>query len=192
MYIQSDFKRGDLIELHDSTECTITNFHPNVAYIVVSHPSQKKPYSIPINQIKKIVSSPLPLEIADRVIDDDGSEGEILSISDKHINIRKSNIITSHNLATGNPKIKKLDRSQKQTKRGGKREGAGRKPTGNPPKKRKAIQLPEAIAAKLPDLKLLTELLEEFRPIAESGQLRSQKLADFYKKLDSIPKIVKY
>lgn len=191
MYIQSDFKRGDLIELHDSTECTITNFHPNVAYIVVSHPSQKKPYSIPINQIKKIVSSPLPLEIADRVIDEDGLEGEIISF-DKCLTIKKADFTTSHNLDYGMPKIKKIDRSPKQNKRGGKREGAGRPSTGNPPQKRKAIQLPESIAAKLPDLKLLTELLEEFRPIAESGQLRSQKLADFYKKLDSIPKIVKY
>jgi hypothetical protein len=151
-YIQSDFRLGDLIELHDSTECTIYNYHPNVLYIVVCNPSKKKPYSIPINQIKQIISVPLPLEIGDCVI--------------------------------------KSGRSPKQNKRGGKREGAGRKPTGNPPKKRKALQLEQSLAAKLPDLPSLAALLEEFRPIAESGQLRSQKLADFYKKLDLLPTIV--
>ena len=78
----------------------------------------------------------------------------------------------------------------KLTTRGGKRDGAGRKPTGQPPKKRKAIQLDESIAKNLPDLKQLLQLIQEYRPIAESGQLRSQKLADFYKKLDLLPTII--
>jgi hypothetical protein len=184
---------GSLIQLYGTTALSeVLGYSPNPAYIILCHVDdpKKKKQAIAISRIQKLVSSPLP-GIADRVIDEDGLEGEIISF-DKCLTIKKADFTTSHNLDYGMPKIKKIDRSPKQNKRGGKREGAGRPSTGNPPQKRKAIQLPESIAAKLPDLKLLTELLEEFRPVAESGTLRSQKLADFYKKLDLIPKIVKY
>lgn len=188
-YLQQDFKRGDLVQLYDSTEATIVNHHPNVLFIVVSTPSKKKPFSIPLNQIKKIVSSPLPLEIGDLVLDDDLSQGFVTSLSPNHITIDKPDRITSHSLEKKLPKIKKLQTTTPSSSRGGSRPNAGRKSSGNPPKKRKALQVHYAIAQTLPDLKMLNELIEQFRPIAQSGTLRSQKLADFYKALDSLPKI---
>jgi hypothetical protein len=189
-YSQQDFKRGDLVELHDSTEATIHNFHPNVLYIVISIPSKKKPYSIPVREIKKIISSPLPLQIGDLVIDSDRVPGVVIANTSNSLTIEKEEIITSHSFEKKLPKIKKLESTPPRSTRGGSRPNAGRPPSPNPPKKRKALQLDQAIAQSLPDLKMLHELIEQFRPIAESGALRSQKLADFYKKLDSLPKIV--
>lgn len=185
---QTDFSRGDIVELQDGSEVTIHNYHPNITYIVVSSAAKKKPYTISCNLIKQIISHPLSLEIGDLVMDEDGEEGTVLNSSSSCITIKKKDVITSHSIEKKLPKIKQL--TIEKSSRGGKREGAGRKATGNPPKQRKAIQLDLDIAAKLPDLRSLSALLEEFRPIAESGQLRSQKLADFYKKLDSLSKIL--
>ena len=130
------------------------------------------------------------LEIGDRVLDQDGREGNIISISDSSIEIRKSDMITSHSLINNLPNIKKilpLLQTSLPLTRGGSRIGAGRPPSGK--KLRKAIQLDISLASKLPDLKLLSQLLDQFRATAESGTLRSQKLSDFYKELDKLPRI---
>ena len=191
MYSQQDFKRGDIVELEDFLEVSIHNYHPNITYIVVTHPSKKKPYSIPVYLISKIISSPLPFQLGDRVIDLDNQEGEIISLTQNSITIRKSDKISSHNFElSAMPNIKAVSNKSNLLSRGGKREGSGRKSSGLPPKKRKALQLDLNIASKLPDLIMLSQLLDEFRPIAESGILRSQKLAEFYKKLDTLPYIV--
>jgi hypothetical protein len=184
---------GSLIQLYGATALSeVLGYSPNPAYIILSHVDdpKKKKQAVAISRIQKLVSSPLP-GIGDRVIDEDGQQGTVINSSTSCLTIKKKDVITSHSIEKKLPKIKQLT-NEKKFSRGGKREGAGRKPTGNPPKKRKALQLDESLAAKLPDLPSLAALLEEFRPIAESGQLRSQKLADFYKKLDSIPKIVNH
>ena len=74
-----------------------------------------------------------------------------------------------------------------KSSRGGKRSGAGRKASGNPPKKRKALQLDYDLASKLPDLRSFADLLDQYRPIAESGTLRATKLAEFFQALDKLP-----
>lgn len=191
MYSQQDFKLGDLVGLDDSSEVSIYNYHSNPLYILVVHVNKKNPYSIPVYSISKIISSPLPLQLGDRVIDLDNQEGEIISLTENSITIRKSDKISSHNFElSAMPNIKAVSNRSKLLSRGGKREGSGRKSSGLPPKKRKALQLDLNIASKLPDLTMLSQLLDEFRPIAESGILRSQKLAEFYKKLDTLPYIV--
>lgn len=181
---------GSLIQLYGATALSeVLGYSPNPAYIILCHvddPKRKK-QAIAISRVQKLVSSPIPT-IGDRVIDEDGEEATVLNSSPSCLTIKKKDVITSHSIEKKLPKIKQL--TIEKSSRGGKRDGAGRKPTGNLPKKRKALQLDESLAAKLPDLRSLAALLEEFRPIAESGQLRSQKLADFYKKLDSLPTIV--
>lgn len=159
------FPLHTILELCSGKNVEVVKPATNPAMILVSDCDQpkSKPYAIWFSNVNKLVSSPLPIEMPQEDPDDVHQTQNVKRI---------------------------LDRSPKQNNRGGKREGAGRPSTGNPPKKRKALQLDYAIAQRLPDLKMLSELIEEFRPIAESGALRSLRLADFYKKLDALPKIV--
>ena len=252
---QNQLQPNQLVELSSPLsvkygfEVTIHSYHPyNVDQVLAVAPSRKKPFSIPVSAIKRIISlslpfeipnnpieyeegqvvelsfapglsfeilrlgnesffylnqfgleswaklhqitrvlsNPLPLEIGDRVIDEDGLMGQIISLDDHCINIDKGFLVTSHNLSNHQPKIKKLPKSKPL--RGGKRHGAGRPSTGR--KERKTFNLDLDFASKLPDLKMLYDLLQEYRPVAESGTLRSQKLSEFYKKLDSLPYFV--
>lgn len=192
MFDPKPFKYGDLLELFDGSEVTFDRYNPYSSIdVFVLFPNKKKTLSVPLSSIRQIISSSLPL-IGDRVIDEDGIEGEIIS-NDLSLTIKKENLITSHNLEYHSPKTKKIKSKQiaiapeLSNSFGGARVGAGRPKSGR--KERKAIQLDVAIASKLPHLKMLSDLLDEFRPIAESGALRATKLSDFYKKLDSLPYI---
>lgn len=192
--MNKDYPIGSICEDYSGNSFEIVAHPHNPVYLTVVNLAdpKKRKQSIGLSKIKQIISNPLPLAIGDRVVDEDNQAGEVVAISSKSIEIQKSNTITSHNLEEGLPSLKKIEKKSQQFSlipRGGRREGAGRKPTGKPPKKRKAIQLDLDLAAILPDLKMLAQLIEEFRPIAQDGKLRSQKLADFYKKLDALPKI---
>lgn len=181
---------GSICETYSEQEIEIVKHLTNPSYIQVVNkqdPKNKK-QTIPFSTIKRVISIPLPLQLGDYVHDsNDNTLGQVTHVTDTVINVQKSNTITSYNLLLAKPNLVKLEQ---KSKRGGKREGAGRKETGQPHKKRKAIQLDETIAKNLPDLKQLLQLIQEYRPLAESGTLRSQKLAEFYKKLDSLPTII--
>lgn len=188
-----DLLKGSYYQTASGEEVEFLHLCPNPAFIRVINLAdpKRKPRSMDYCQINKLISTPLPLQVGDCVIDLDKQEGEIISVTENSITIRKSDKISSHNFElSAMPKIKTLSKKSNPLTRGGKREGAGRKSSGQPLKKRKALQLDEDIAAKLPDLKMFAQLLDEFRPIAESGTLRSQKLTEFYKRLDSLPTIV--
>jgi len=139
-----------------------------------------------------------PLKVGDRIIDEEGLESEISLISDSCINTKSPDRITSYNLELGKPNIKKVPNVKNdnipdlpiRSGSGGKRSGAGRPATGR--KLRKTINLDSDYAAKLPDLKMLCDLLDEFRSVSDASftSPRSQKLREFFKKFDALPKIV--
>jgi len=138
-----------------------------------------------------------PLKVGDRIIDEDGLEAEISLISDACINTKSPDRITSYNLDLAKPNIKKVSNLKNdipdlpiRSGSGGKRSGAGRPATGR--KSRKTINLDSDYAAKLPDLKMLCDLLDEFRSVSDASftSPRSQKLREFFKKFDALPKIV--
>lgn len=182
------FQVGAIHETSNGKTIQIIKNLDNPAYtqVVYCEDLKRKKVAIFSTNIERLISSPLPL-IGDRVIDTDGEEGTVVNSSAKCLTIKKKDVITSHSFEKKLPKIKQL--SIEKSSRGGSRVGAGRPPTGNPPKKRKAIQLDQDLADTLPNLKMLADLIQEFRPFGESSALRCTKLAEFYKALDQLPRI---
>jgi hypothetical protein len=56
---------------------------------------------------------PVLFSVGDRVVDTDGEEGVITAVSNTCLNISKPDVVTSHNLKMGKPKLKAVsDRNQ--------------------------------------------------------------------------------
>jgi hypothetical protein len=183
---QKDFPIGSICE--DITGKLLhikAHLVSNQLQVIFDEDPKKKKHCIQSCLIKRVISYPLP-SIGDTVLDEDGLQGVVIS-NEKSLTIKKKNLITSHSLDKNNPKLETI--SKAKNPRGGSRSGSGRPATGK--KKTKVIRVDQSVLQRLPDLKLLADLLDDYRSLSSSinPAIEFNTKREFFKKLDAIPKI---
>jgi len=78
-----------------------TNFNPSDCEII-----ERAAASVLVEEIKSEIPLEPVFKVGDRVVDTDGEEGVITAVSNTCLNISKPDVVTSHNLKMGKPKLR--------------------------------------------------------------------------------------